>query len=454
MCIVVGGSAIAACTPITDAAPVGGGGGGGGSADQTPPSTPTSLSATAVSASQVNLSWIAATDNAGVTGYGIYRYGARIATVATAGHSETTVRGSTTYSYTVDAFDAANNHSAPSTSVLVTTPAASADPVIAAVGDIACDPVDQNFNGGLGTGAGCQQLATSNLVTGEIDAALLLGDIQYECGGYQAYRRSYDLSWGRLKPIAYPAMGNHEFQTGGGTDCSTEAAGTKQYFLPLPNPVSGFPDQSYYSYNIGAWHVIALDSECAHVPCAAGSAQETWLRQDLAANTNACTVAYWHKPRWAGQRSWSTLQPLWSALEEFGVDLNLTGHEHTYQRFSHLDANGNPVTSGGIRQIIVGTGGKSLLGWVPAPGQEFVDAGHFGLLKLTLHAASYSWAFIASDGSVIDSGSDPCVSPPTTTTAASASPSSEPTTAPPTTLPPTTTTTASATTTTVPVPAP
>jgi chitodextrinase len=378
--------------------------------DQTPPNAPDGLSAAAVSPTQVNLSWSAATDNVGVAGYGVYRDGVLIATVPTTAYSDTAASPSTTYSYTVDAFDAANNRSAPSAPAIVTTPSAPpADPVIAAAGDVACDPADGNFNGGLGTGDGCQMLATSNLLTPELAAVLVLGDIQYECGGYQAYLQSYDHSWGRVKPITYPTVGNHEFQTSGGTDCSTGAAGTKQYFLPLPNPVSGFPDQSYYSYNIGAWHIIALNSECAFVACAAGSPQETWLRQDLANNSKVCTVAYWHKPRWAGTRSWSGLQPLWNALAEFHADLNLVGHEHTYQRFSHLDTNGNPVPSGGIRQLIIGTGGKTLLGWVPAPGQELVDDSHFGVLKLTLHATSYSWAFVATDGTIIDSGTDTCV---------------------------------------------
>jgi chitodextrinase len=377
--------------------------------DQTSPSTPTGLSATAVTPTQVDLSWSAATDNVGVAGYGVYRDGQLIATVPTTVYSDTTASPSTTYSYAVDAFDAANNRSALSAPAIVTTPSAPpADPVIAAAGDVACDPADGNFNGGLGTGDGCQMLATSNLLTPELAAVLVLGDIQYECGGYQAYLQSYDRSWGRVKPITYPAVGNHEYQTSGGTDCATGAAGTKQYFFPLPNPVSGFPDQGYYSYDVGSWHIVALNSECAFVACAVGSPQETWLRQDLA-NTRVCTVAYWHKPRWAGSRSWSGLQPLWSALAEFRADLNLVGHEHTYQRFSHLDTSGNPVASGGIRQLIVGTGGKTLLGWVTAPGQEFVDDSHFGVLKLTLHASSYTWTFVATDGAVIDSGTDTCI---------------------------------------------
>ncbi len=296
-----------------------------------------------------------------------------------------------------------------------TVTAASAAPVIAAAGDIACDPIDPNFNGGQGSGGLCQELATSNLLAGGGFAAVLpLGDDQYDCGGFQAFQQSYDPSWGRVKTITFPAIGNHEYLTSdqsSGTDCSSthNAAGYFSYFGTSFPGASGNPSQAYYSYNVGSWHIIALNVECSFVSCASGSAQETWLRQNLAANPTTCTLAYWHQPRWDGSSSHSELQTFWSDLEAAHADVVLSGHVHTYQRFSQLDANGNPVSTGGIRQFIVGTGGKSLGTSPSAPGQQFVDDTRFGVLELTLNATSYSWKFVSATGAVIDSGSDNCI---------------------------------------------
>jgi hypothetical protein len=160
-----------------------------------------------------------------------------------------------------------------------------ADPVIAAAGDIACDPGSSSFNGGAGTADACRQMATSDLLVGRGLAAVLpLGDIQYEDGPLSKFGQSYDPSWGRVKSITRPAVGNHEYGV-------SEAAGYFDYF----GAAAGERGKGWYSYDVGAWHLVALNSNCDEVGgCDEGSPQEQWLRQDLAAHP-ACTLAYWHR---------------------------------------------------------------------------------------------------------------------------------------------------------------
>jgi len=140
---------------------------------------------------------------------------------------------------------------------------ADSDPTIAAAGDIACDPRNPNFNDGNGTSRYCRQKYTAELLVNEnFSAVLALGDDQYYCGGYQAFLQSYDLSWGQVKSITRPVVGNHEYLTYGGTDCTNanaEAAGHFQYF----GEAAGDPSKGYYSYDIGTWHLIALNSNCS-----------------------------------------------------------------------------------------------------------------------------------------------------------------------------------------------
>src|SRR5215471_9686761 len=161
---------------------------------------------------------------------------------------------------------------------------ATSDPIIAAAGDIACDPASSSFQNGNGTSTRCHQKSTSDLLL-KTDFAdvLALGDTQYECGGYQAFLQSYDLSWGRVKSITHPVVGNHEYLSSGGTDCGIDAAGYFNYF----GAAAGNPSQGYYSYDIGTWHLIALNSNCSNVGgCGISSPQGQWLLADLAAHTN------------------------------------------------------------------------------------------------------------------------------------------------------------------------
>ena len=174
------------------------------------------------------------------------------------------------------------------------------DPVIAAAGDIACDPDLTRFATGLGTSDACHMLATSDLMMKmDLSAILPLGDLQYENGTLDKFQRSFDPTWGRLKAQMRPAVGNHEYRTPG-------AAGYFDYFNGpgVSDGPAGPRDKGYYSYDLGSWHVVTLNSQCAHPPadnpyandCAPGSPQEQWLRADLAAHPAACTLAYWHHP--------------------------------------------------------------------------------------------------------------------------------------------------------------
>ena len=295
---------------------------------------------------------------------------------------------------------------------VVADPSSAPDPVVAAAGDIACDPASSSFNGGLGTSGSCRQKYTSDLLAGaDLAAVLPIGDEQYECGGANAFGQSYDVSWGRMKAITHPAIGNHEYQTTGGTGCDTagKAGGYFAYF----GTAAGDPSKGYYSFDIGAWHVIALNTNnsCSIVSCSAGSPQEQWLKADLAAHPAICTLAFWHAPRfWSGV---STLHypALWDDLYAAGADVILNGHVHNYERFAPQDPSGKSDPTRGIREFVVGTGGRSH-GSFPStiyPTSEVRNADTFGVLELTLHATSYDWKFVPEAGKTFtDSGSAPC----------------------------------------------
>ena len=284
---------------------------------------------------------------------------------------------------------------------------ADGDPVIAAAGDIACDPQDSGFNGGNGSTTRCHEKYTgAQLAAGGFAAVLPLGDEQYECGGAAAFAQSYDLAWGPVKPITYPAVGNHEYNTSGGTDCGANASGYFGYF----GAAAGDPTKGYYSYDIGTWHLIALNSNCGQVSCKAGSAQETWLASDLATHPNTCTLAYFHHPLFsAGPTTKTTVLPFWNDLYASHADVVLNGHKHNYERLTKLDPIGR-ADPNGIREIVAGTGGENhSITSTLYPGTEASDGSHFGILELTLHPAGYDWQFVSDTGSAIDSGSDACV---------------------------------------------
>ncbi len=299
------------------------------------------------------------------------------------------------------------------TSVLA---ASGGDPVIAAAGDIACDPADSKFNGGAGVSNGCRQLATSNLlVNAGLAGVLALGDNQYYCGSYAAFMGSYDLSWGRVKAITYPTVGNHEYLTNGGSGPSTgcdatnvNAAGYYQYF----GARAGNPSQGYYSFNIGAWHLISLNTQCSSAGgCGTTSPQGQWLAADLAAHPNQCTLAFFHIPLFSsGGRSASNANGFWQLLYSAKADVILNGHDHIYERFAPQTPAGTLDAANGIREFIVGTGGANMTSLATiAANSEVRNSTQFGVLDLTLHATSYNWNFVPEAGQTFtDSGSQNC----------------------------------------------
>jgi len=297
---------------------------------------------------------------------------------------------------------------------------AASDPVIAAAGDIACDPANAHFNGGNGDADNCRQKSTSDLlVNTDVVAVLPLGDVQYYCGGYAAFQQSYDSSWGRVKDMTHPVVGNHEYinsttsDTTGWTDCgdsNKDAAGYFNYF----GTAAGNQGQGYYSYDIGAWHLIALNSNCGDVGgCGPGSPQYLALQKDLADHaTSFCTLAYWHIPLFSsGGRAAANTQAFWQLLYNNNVDVILNGHDHIYERFAPQAPNGSLDIMRGMREFIVGTGGADHTK-IPngiAANSEVQNIDTYGVLKLTLHPTSYDWQFVPEAGKTFtDSGIGAC----------------------------------------------
>ena len=305
--------------------------------------------------------------------------------------------------------NAAGSSSASSAPTSVVT---AADPVVGAAGDIACDPADPNFNSGAGTASACHMRAVSDLLLqSHLTAVLGLGDEQYECAGLSAFASSYDPTWGRLKSITYPAPGNHEYQTSGGTNC--DAAGNAAGYYTYFGSAAGDPSKGYYSFDLGTWHLIALNASCAKVGgCGAGSPEEIWLKNDLATHTNRCTLAYWHNPRYSsgGVGNDSTFSPFWQDLYNANAELVLVGHDHEYERFAPQNASSGLDTARGIREFVVGTGGKTHTNFATIrANSEVRNNDTFGFLKLTLHPSSYDWQFVPEPGKTFaDSGSTAC----------------------------------------------
>jgi chitodextrinase len=308
----------------------------------------------------------------------------------------------------------------------MTVALAASDPVIAAAGDIACDPTNSSFNAGNGTSNSCRQKYTSDLlVNANLAAVLPLGDNQYYCGGYQAFLQSYDLTWGKVKAITHPVVGNHEYLTSGGTGCTSSNGGAAGYFSYY-GAAAGQPGKGYYSYDIGAWHLIALNSNCGDAGgCSSSSPQGQWLEADLTAHSNMCVLAYWHIPLFSsGGRAASNTLSFWQALYNHNADLILAGHDHIYERFAPQTPSGALDTVRGIREFIVGSGGANhtSLATIVA-NSEVRDVNTYGVLKLTLHPTSYDWQFVPEAGQTFtDSGTTQChgqtsdVTPPSTPT--------------------------------------
>lgn len=232
---------------------------------------------------------------------------------------------------------------------------------------------------------------------------LLLGDTVNEEGSVENYSACFDPTWGRHIDRLHPVPGNHDYDV-------TDAVPYYDYF----GAAAGIPQQGYYSFNLGSWHVVALNSNCAEVGgCGPESQQYAWLLADLAANPATCTLAYWHHPLFSSNRDngLEEMSPVWDLLYMANADVVLNGHDHIYERYAPQTPDGVLDIEHGIRQFVIGTGGAELRGSLrkqSATG-ELQIMQTFGIFELTLHADRYDWQFIPQPGKTTgDSGSGVC----------------------------------------------
>jgi hypothetical protein len=264
---------------------------------------------------------------------------------------------------------------------------------------------------GAGDIAGCKSLegakATANLIEKIPGTVFADGDLAYESGSPDEFESCYGPTWGRFKDRTKPAMGNHEY-------LNPTAHGYFDYWGSQAGPRG----KGYYSYDLGNWHIIVLNTNCYSQilgGCAAGSPQETWLKQDLADHVKSCIIAYGHHALFSSgvfkkHAVHPELKTLWEDLYAAHADLILAGHEHSYERFAPQNPAGGLDPQNGIREIVVGTGGRShdLLGFA-TPNSEVRDWQTYGVLKLTLSPTKYTWEFIPEEGQTFrDSGTATC----------------------------------------------
>lgn len=327
-------------------------------------------------------------------------------------------------------------------------------PVLATVGDISCQPgsaPETEKSSDLCTGdRWSAQVATADQIENmKPNLVALLGDLQYQVGRYEDFTGSFDHTYGAFKFLQRPVPGNHEFYDRGspaqgakgetgvggygyfdyfngyqlnsdGTPVThtftNKFASSGSFTQPQPRPQGqagdfGTTGNGWYSYNLGHWHLISLNIECAVEPggCdpnGAWLASETkWLSHDLSANHAQCTLAYWHQPTFSSTASPFTSDSAegqaadawWKLLYAHGADVVLNGHDHVFSRFAPMDPDGQADASHGIREFIVGTGGESLDTVLPStPNLQAYDDQHYGVMKMTLGADGYTWDYETS----------------------------------------------------------
>ncbi|WP_375769333.1 metallophosphoesterase [Archangium gephyra] len=253
---------------------------------------------------------------------------------------------------------------------------------------------------GAGDIASCesdQDEATAVMLEGIEGTVFTLGDNAYPDGTAEDFERCYAPSWGRHKQRTRPVPGNHEYH-------SAKAGPYFDYF----GEAAGEPGKGYYSYELGDWHVVALNTE---LPEQARAEQEQWLREDLKAHPAQCTLAYMHRPLFSSGlgRDSAWVKPLWEALYEAGADVVVAGHDHFYERFAPQTPEGTADAERGLRQFVVGTGGMNAYVFgTTLPNSEVREAGTYGLMKLTLEDGAYAWEFLAVGGGVRDQGRGSC----------------------------------------------
>ena len=273
--------------------------------------------------------------------------------------------------------------------LLVDRPAQAASVVMVGAGDIAkCSSTGDE--------------ATAKLLDNIPGTVFTTGDNAYESGTAAAFNDCYEPTWGRHKARTKPTVGNDEYETAG-------ASGYFDYF----GSAAGDPKKGYYSYNRGDWHVVALNSMCEKVGgCGATSPMVTWLKNDLAANPENCTLAYFHHPLFSSGNNGNhaKMRPTWKALYAANADVVVNGHDHVYERFSPQRPDGTSDTARGIGEFVVGTGGASHGKFVTIKRNSQVrNATTYGVLKLTLNPTSYAWKFVPVPGKTFtDSGTTSC----------------------------------------------
>jgi hypothetical protein len=241
--------------------------------------------------------------------------------------------------------------------------------------------------------------ATADLLDSIPGHVFTAGDNVYEDGTAAEWANCYDPTWGRHKARTRPSIGNHDTYTDSGTA-----------YYDYWGPAAGERGRGYYSYNIGPWHVVVINSMVDH---SAGSEQELWLRRDLALHRSRCTLAYWHYPRFSSGREQHSdlgMQPMWQDLYGARADVVVSGHSHVYERFAPMSATGERDDTQGIREFVVGTGGASLLDFdTVEPNSEVRDNSTFGVIRFRLFRRHYEWAFIPiAGGQFRDAGVGAC----------------------------------------------
>ncbi|WBC15000.1 DNRLRE domain-containing protein [Micromonospora sp. WMMA1998] len=313
-------------------------------------------------------SWYEVDVTAAVTGNGTFSFGATSTSSDGAYHSSRESGGN-----------------APQLVITTGSTPPSGDPVLVGAGDIS--------NSGSGDSA------TAALLDGIPGTVFTTGDNVYNSGTASEFSTYYNPTWGRHKARTRPSPGNHDYNTSG-------ASGYYGYFGSQAGP-SG---RGYYSYDLGNWHVVSLNS---NISMSAGSAQEQWLRSDLAASTKPCTLAYWHHPLYTSSSNHAPstgTRPLYQALYDYDADVVVWGHNHVYERFAPMNPNGGYDASRGLRSFVAGMGGAGHYGFgTIQPNSEARNSSAYGVLKFTLHAGTYDWQFVPVAGQTYrDSGTGSC----------------------------------------------
>jgi hypothetical protein len=386
-----------------------------GSDDSTAPTPPTGLTATVVS-SDVSLSWTAASDDVAVTRYDVHRSAVSgftpnaltlVGTSSTTAYADPTRPAGRGY-YRIVARDAGGNSSPPSSQATAVVQAPLVATTVIAFGDSACAP------GTAVTGNACRQADIGSIVTAaDPDFLIGLGDLQYDSGTYDQFvgAGAWDATFGAYRSRTLPVLGNHEY-----TDPSGRGQGYFDYFYGKgvqQGPLGTRPD-GYYSATMGAWQLIALNTECdpdiangnRAIPggCGVGSPQYQWLERVLASSTASCTLVASHRPRWTTgpHPPYGAMSAMWDLMARSGVDVAIAGHNHNTEVFRRIGASGSTTTpaveASGIRSFVSGAGGRSL---APFPGGSNAvtaalqarDSSTFGALRLTLRDGSFDWGF-------------------------------------------------------------